>query len=420
MMTNNFYDTCSLLIRAENLFDNVETENIIISSISLQELEEIKTSTRKDEKTKYAARKLLHILHDNPSLYTIWIYREDMYVPLAEKHIVENNDSRILACALDCETTSYPDNLNFITNDLALAAIANLFFGSDSISEVRDDSFDEYSGSLEVTLNPEEMSEFYNDLSYNHFNALVNQYVLVKEAETNEIVDAYKWTGSAHEPLKYKPINSSHLGLLKPRDWYQRCAMDLLANSQLAVLVGRAGSGKSIISLTWALSQLEKGKVERLYIVCNPIAVRGAGKLGFLPGTREEKLLDSQIGNFLSAKLGGLEPVMQLIDRGKLFLMPLADIRGVDLGSDLPTILYMTEAQNTSIDLMKLILQRAGENCQVIIEGDYNQQVDLNEYEGFNNGLRRVLEVFKGQDYFGAVNLQKVQRSRLAEKADEL
>lgn len=111
---------------------------------------------------------------------------------------------------------------------------------------------------------------------------------------------------------------------------------------------------------------------------------------------------------------------MQLIDRGKLFLMPLADIRGVDLGSDLPTILYMTEAQNTSIDLMKLILQRAGENCQVIIEGDYNQQVDLNEYEGFNNGLRRVLEVFKGQDYFGAVNLQKVQRSRLAEKADEL
>lgn len=100
--------------------------------------------------------------------------------------------------------------------------------------------------------------------------------------------------------------------------------------------------------------------------------------------------------------------------------MPLADIRGVDLGSDIPTILYMTEAQNTSIDLMKLILQRAGDKCQVIIEGDYDQQVDLNDYEGANNGLKRVVEVYKGEDYFGVVDLQKVQRSRIAEKADEL
>ena len=80
----------------------------------------------------------------------------------------------------------------------------------------------------------------------------------------------------------------------------------------------------------------------------------------------------------------------------------------------------MTEAQNTSIDLMKLILQRAGDNCQVIIEGDYDQQVDLNEYEGSNNGLKRVLDVFRGEEYFGAMDLQKGQRSRLAEKADEL
>ena len=120
--------------------------------------------------------------------------------------------------------------------------------------------------------------------------------------------------------------------------------MDLLSVAQVSVITGVAGSGKSLLSLGWAISQLEKGKIERLYIVCNPIAVRGAGKLGFLPGSREEKLLDSQIGNFLATKLGGLDPVMQLIDSGKLFLLPLADIRGVDLGSDIPTILYMTEA----------------------------------------------------------------------------
>lgn len=280
-MVNNFYDTCSLLLRAENLFDNIENENIIISSITLQELEDIKTSTRKDEKTKYAARKLLHTLHDHPEFYTIWIYTEDMLEPIrAIQQIQENNDARILACAYDCENKKYPDNMNFVTNDLALAAIANLFFGKDSIKEVNDDFFDNYRGFIEISLSEQGMAEFYNDLNYNHFNCFVNEYVLLKEAETDEIVDAYKWTGNNYEPLKYRPINSAYLGNIKPKDWYQRCAMDLLANTQLSVIVGKAGSGKSLLSCAWALSQLEKGKVERIYLVCNPVAVRGAGRLG--------------------------------------------------------------------------------------------------------------------------------------------
>ena len=56
--------------------------------------------------------------------------------------------------------------------------------------------------------------------------------------------------------------------------------MDLLANTQLSVIVGKAGSGKSLLSCAWALSQLEKGKVERISLVCNPVAVSGAGRLG--------------------------------------------------------------------------------------------------------------------------------------------
>lgn len=110
--------------------------------------------------------------------------------------------------------------MNFVTNDLALAAIANLFFGRDSIKEVNDDSFETYKGFIEVSLSEQGMAEFYSDLNYNHFDCLPNQYVLLKEAATDEIVDTYKWTGSNYEPLHFRPFTSLHLGTIKPKDWY--------------------------------------------------------------------------------------------------------------------------------------------------------------------------------------------------------
>jgi len=69
---------------------------------------------------------------------------------------------------------------------------------------------------------------------------------------------------------------------------------------------------------------------------------------------------------------------------------------------------------------MKLIIQRAGDNCKVIMTGDDEAQVDLNEYEGDNNGLKRAVEVFKGDSTFGTVTLQNVYRSKLAKIAEKM
>ena len=80
----------------------------------------------------------------------------------------------------------------------------------------------------------------------------------------------------------------------------------------------------------------------------------------------------------------------------------------------------MTEAQNTSTDLMKLILQRAGKNCKVIMTGDDKTQTDMSDYEGDNNGLRRAVEVFRGTELFGTVTLQKIFRSPIAEIAEKM
>ena len=76
----NFYDTCSLLYKGNLLED--KDEKILISSITLDELENIKTSANKDANTKYTARKLLHTLNDNPEACEVLIYKEKMIKPI--------------------------------------------------------------------------------------------------------------------------------------------------------------------------------------------------------------------------------------------------------------------------------------------------------------------------------------------------
>lgn len=79
---------------------------------------------------------------------------------------------------------------------------------------------------------------------------------------------------------------------------------------------------------------------------------------------------------------------------------------------------YITEAQNSTIDMMKLMVQRIGEGTKCVIEGDDKAQVDLNSYEGTNNGLSRLSQVFRGQSYYGEVTLQNCYRSTLAKRAE--
>jgi len=141
-MTYKFYDTCSLLLKANNLFEEENTK-IVISSITLQELEDIKTASNKDADIKYSARKLLNLFNDNQDKYEIWIYKEDMLQPIIDKGFTHiNNDLRILATAFDYDYYIHPDETVFVTNDLALKTIANCFFGEDSLESVNEDKLD--------------------------------------------------------------------------------------------------------------------------------------------------------------------------------------------------------------------------------------------------------------------------------------
>lgn len=208
-------------------------------------------------------------------------------------------------------------------------------------------------------------------------------------------------------------------GSIKPLDIEQVCAMDSLYRNQITMLRGKAGSGKSFLAFSYLFSQLDKGRIDKIVVFCNTVATAGSARLGFYPGTKDEKLIDAQIGNLFASKLGDKEAVQALIDAHKLIFLPMSDIRGYDT-SGMKAGVYITEAQNMDIELMKLALERVGDDCLMILDGDSDAQVDLAQYAGVNNGMRRVSEVFRGEDLYGEVTLRKVHRSRIAELAQLL
>lgn len=417
MTMNKFYDTSSLLLRAGNLFENNE-EYLFISSVTLNELENIKTSSNKDFSIKYAARKVLHELKTHVDNYDVIIFKEDMLNPMLAADLSITSDLKILATAY--YVSKLIPKLIFVTNDFSLFHLAKLFF-HEKVEMLNDEEYDGYTGYKEVTLTDTEMADFYSVYQFsNPFELLTNQYLIIKDAKGN-IVDKLCWTGESHRQIAYKDFKSAMFGSVKPKagDIYQAMYADSLSHNQITLVKGPAGSGKTYLALAYLISLLEHGTIDKIIIFCNTVATKNSAKLGYYPGTRDEKLLDSQIGNLLNSKFGDKIVVEDMIEKGKLLLLPMSDIRGYDT-SGLHCGVYISEAQNTDISLMKLALQRIGENAVCIIDGDYKTQVDEIDFAGANNGLKRASKVFRGHKPYGEVELQKIHRSIIAEIAEDM
>jgi predicted ribonuclease YlaK len=409
-----FYDTSSLLLKATSLHE----EPFVISSITLQELENIKSSGRKDLETKHNARLVLNYL-DNHDNYTIHIFTNSMLQPIEEMDLEISNDMKILASAIDYDKFVQPDETIFVSNDIALKNIANLFFGSDMIWSVCEEEIDPYCGYKDVILSDEQLNEFYTNQE-NTFDLKVNEYLIIRNQE-GEVIDRFCWTGEEFDRLKFKSFRSRWFGEVRPMkdDVYQMLAADSFSRNNITMIKGPAGTGKSYLSLAYLLNQLEYHKIDKIIIFCNTVATKNSARLGFYPGTRDEKLLDSQIGNLLSSKIGDKTEVERLIAEGKLVLLPLSDIRGYDT-SGMNAGIYISEAQNMDVSLMKLALQRIGEDSICIIDGDEKTQVDDISFAGNNNGMKRVSKIFRDTDVYGEIELRKIHRSKIAQIAERM
>lgn len=407
-----FYDTCSLLFLQEDAFK----EFFIISHITLVELENIKTASYKDDEIKWAARNLLKLLQKNKEKYNTIIYETNKFDPIIEEYgLINNNDSKIIATAY-----SIKNDILFITSDLACGMIAkHIGLKTEILNDISDD---DYTGFKEIIMDEYELSDFYSNVVYNNLNPYdlkYNEYILIKDKD-NKIIDKYKFNEiGKYDQIKFCKTKSKMFGTVVPKDDFQQIALDSLINNQITMLRGPAGSGKSYLAFGYMFELLEKGQIDKIIVFCNTVATKGSAKLGFYPGSRTEKLLDSQIGNLLESKLGDKIAVERLIDDGQLVLLPMSDIRGYDT-TGMNAAVYISEAQNLNIELMRLALQRIGEDSICIIDGDYTHQVDMSIYAGAHNGMRRVSEIYKGQPFYGEIELQKIHRSKIAELAETL
>lgn len=413
-----FYDTCSLLLAGETLFE--QEGQFVVSSITLNELENIKTSIHKDPDIKYTARLIQRLMEENPSKYIIMPHYTDNEIILKQEGFEITQDMKILSDAIEYDKTQRPDETIFVTNDLALKHIANLFFGDGMIESVETKEEDQYCGFLDITPSDTELIEFYESPGRNPFNCKINQYLILRNV-LGEVIDIRKWDGERYQYLKSQPFISDWFGKVQPynHDIYQQMLCDSFLSNKITMARGPAGSGKSFLALAFLMAQLQKGAIDKIIIFCNTVATANSAKLGFYPGTRLEKLLDSQIGNFLIGKFGGIDGVNQLIESNRLELLPLSDIRGYDT-TGMKAGIYITEAQNLDKPLIKLALQRIGEDCICIIDGDNKQQVDLKVYDGFNNGMRAMSKAFRGEDIYGEVELKNVYRSKIAQIAERI
>ena len=280
----NFFDTCALLDLKQDVFDS----NFLISNITLSELEEIKTSKNKDEQIKASAREVLRLLANNEKKYDIAIYHNSLDEKLKEQGLLINNDSRIVMTALACAETRH--DITFYTSDLSCKGIAKVL-GLDVKLTQEEIKEDNYTGYKEIVMSDEEIDLFYREILNkhdNHFQLKDNEYLLILNKE-NEVIDKYKWNKTeGYQKVNYIKINTKAFGKIAPKnqDPYQQLALDSIFSNQVTVLRGRAGTGKSWLSLGCLMAMLEKGTIDKIIIFCNTVAVRGAAKLGSTIGVR--------------------------------------------------------------------------------------------------------------------------------------
>lgn len=167
---------------------------------------------------------------------------------------------------------------------------------------------------------------------------------------------------------------------------------------------------KDFLMLYHSLQLLEKGKFQKIVFIRPNHTVANVPDIGYLKGDVWEKL-SWTLGPFYD-KCGGEEGVKDMVARGQLELVPLPFIRGRSFDN---SIIYVTEAQNTSVEIMKLLLSRVGEGSEIWLTAD-THQTDKKIFDQ-DNGINRLVERLKGNPLFGYVYLPTTERGDVAELA---
>lgn len=250
---------------------------------------------------------------------------------------------------------------------------------------------------------------------------------------SHTLLARFNTTTSTLQPLQR--LAKARLGRIQARNREQSFALELLLDPavQLVTLVGKAGTGKTLLALAAGLNQVAEERLYERMLVTRPVISLGK-ELGFLPGDIEEKMgpwmqpiidnLDFLLGADDHHKgggpRGGSRPPRSnwsdLKGMGLLEVEAISYIRGRSIPGQ---YMVVDEAQNLTPHEVKTIVTRVGEGTKIVLTGD-PYQIDNPYVDAESNGLTWLVERFKGQPLAGHVTLQRGERSELAELAANL
>lgn len=355
---------------------------------------------------------------------------------------LDRPDNRILAFAIALQKKNPKRPVVFVTKDVNLRIKADaLGIKAEDYEANQVDADDLFAGTVAVSVDPHIVDDFYAQkkcpckdgvlAGSNHKAFLANEYVILKDLAnpTHTALARFSKELDSLVPI-YKPAEG--LWGIFPKNAEQAFCIDALLNDEvkLVSLVGKAGTGKTLLAIAAGLAKtVDEGMYHRL-LVSRPVFPLGKD-IGFLPGSIEEKLnpwmqpIYDNIDFLFGATTNRAQQQKQrgvgkggqeLMNQGLLQIEPLTYIRGRSIPQQ---YLIVDESQNLSPHEIKTIVTRAGEGTKIVLTGD-PYQIDNPYVDSANNGLVYLVEKFKDEGIAAHVTLTRGERSKLSELASNL
>ncbi|WP_123039846.1 PhoH family protein [Cohnella candidum] len=419
-----------------------EENEVIIPSVVLEEIDSKKRLADEiGRNARFVSRELDRMrtsghLHNGVALESGGILKVEMnhrrFVRVQESFGEMTNDNRILAVALNYHMEEQEKEESrpviLVSKDVLVRVKADVLgiTAQDYLTDRISADSDQYNGHVTLRVHPSVIDEFYNQRSLNIAGLgtanrlLPNEFVILKDELGTSKSALLKVTpdGRRLEPLH---LSNDPVWGITARNAQQRMALELLLNDEipLVTLSGRAGTGKTLITLAAGLMKVEDEHKYKKLLIARPVVPMGKD-IGYLPGEKEEKLrpwmqpiYDNLEFLFDTKKSGDLDKI--LMGLGSIQVEALTYIRGRSIPGQ---FIIIDEAQNLSKHEVKTIVSRVGENSKIVLLGD-PEQIDHPYLDAQSNGLTYLVERFKEEGVSGHVTLEKGERSRLAQLAAE-
>jgi len=343
----------------------------------------------------------------------------------------DHADHIIIATALTEKANNPNRKVIVVTRDINMRVICDslgLLCEDHNLTQLVDSADNIYTGLSEILVDDHIVDSFYNNepviLEKDKYkNLYLNQFLmLISEAsEKKTALAMFRGYGQKLDSvMRYK---KDGIWGVRSRNKEQLFALNLLMDPTISVvsLVGRAGSGKTLLAVAAGLSQVVENREESIYkkfIVSRPVQPLG-NDIGFLPGTMEEKMAPwlMPLQDNLQFLMGNDKETLEMyVEKGIIEIEALTYIRGRSISN---AFIIIDEAQNLTTHEIKTIITRVGEGTKVVFTGDIDQ-IDNVYVDATTNGLTYAIEKFKYYDLSGHITLQKGERSKVASLAAKI